>query len=269
MLLQRDGKILVAGNAQIAGALGVDQDFAVVRYLANGRLDPGFGTGGKATVGVGGLGYVNAAALQIDGAVVVVGRVTVSGGSGNPDMVVARFGSNGLIDTGFGINHGVLRIDFHEGIVPVNFDGGELDVANDVAIMPPYDKIVIAGYTFTGGLARIPRAAIAVLTSSGDFDTKFGMAISSVTDQANAVALQADGKIVIAGSSNSDFALERFASDGLPDATFDRDGLFTIDFFGDDDEAFDLLVQPDGKIVASGVARNGTGGGVGIVRVQP
>ena len=83
------------------------------------------------------------------------------------------------------------------------------------------------------------------------------------------IALQADGKVVIAGPANSDFGIAGFTSVGALDSTFDTDGRMLIDFFSGFDAASDVLVQPDGKLVVAGAARNGTGGGLGIVRVVP
>ncbi len=85
---------------------------------------------------------------------------------------------------------------------------------------------------------------------------------------ANAVAVQPDGKIVVAGFAtepsgiNSDFALARYNPDGTPDDTFDGDGIVTTDLSGQDDDARALAIQPDGKIVVVGSA----GDKIGLVR---
>jgi uncharacterized delta-60 repeat protein len=271
VLLQSDGKIVVAGQAQLITGVFSDQDFAVVRYLSNGTLDSSFGTGGKATIsGTGRSDFANAAALQADGSVVIVGRVFVDGGSGDADIGVARFLSNGLADPAFG-DHGFERIDLHQGgIVPVTFDGGEWDEANDIAIQSD-GKIVIGGYTITAGVFH---AALLRLTpAAGAFDTTFGAASLLSTlpiEKANRITLQSDGQILIAGTSNSDFAVVRCASTGAPDTAFGAGGLFAIDFFGAADAAVDVLAQPDGKIVVTGSARNGSSGrGLGLARVLP
>jgi len=80
------------------------------------------------------------------------------------------------------------------------------------------------------------------------------------------VALQADGKIIAAGtvfvvfnpgeSSNTDFALARYDPDGTPDATFGNGGQVSTDFLGLEDDALAVLIQPDGKIVAVGSAND-------------
>jgi uncharacterized delta-60 repeat protein len=274
VMVQPDGKIVVAGNAQIGVVLAAEQDFAVVRYLSDGTLDASFGTGGKSTLDAikfgGKSNFVNAAALQADGRIVVVGRVFTDGGSGNSDMGIARFLADGSVDTGFG-TQGAERIDFGtSSVVSIGFDGGGWDEALDVVIQSD-GKILVGGYTSVAGVFRA--ALVRLLSASGtpnavDFGPN-GMVVSTTTDKANGVALQADGKIVIAGTSNSNFGIERFTSAGVPDGTFGANGLLEVDFFGAADAALDVLVQPDGKIVAGGTARSGTSGGVGIARVLP
>jgi uncharacterized delta-60 repeat protein len=87
------------------------------------------------------------------------------------------------------------------------------------------------------------------------------------------MAIQADGRIVIAGQSsnksNPGFGVARFAANGAPDASFGSAGKLTIDFFGSFDGAENVAVQPDGKIVVGGFATNGTRTGYGLVRILP
>lgn len=97
---------------------------------------------------------------------------------------------------------------------------------------------------------------------------------STLDDFGRAVALQADGRIVVAGQnsinqSNSDFAIARYATNGKLDSSFGTGGKLTIDFFGSFDGAENVLVQPDGRIVRGGFARNGTRTGYGLARVLP
>lgn len=74
---------------------------------------------------------------------------------------------------------------------------------------------------------------------------------------------------VAAGPASSDFGIARFTSGGVLDQSFDTDGKLLVDFFGASDAPTDVLVQPDGKIIAAGVARNGSSRGLGLVRVVP
>src|SRR6185295_945815 len=96
-------------------------------------LDTSFGTGGKTSVDVGGLDTANAVSQAFNDSFLIVGRVQISGGTGNPDMGIVKFFSDGRIDTGFG-NGGTERIDASGGVVPGSFNGGDTDEALDVAV---------------------------------------------------------------------------------------------------------------------------------------
>ena len=268
VMVQPDGKIVAAGNAVLGTVASADQDFAVVRYLPDGTLDPAFGTGGKATLNITGITDIaNAAALQPDGKIVVVGRTfhdRFGRSEGNPDIGVGRFRNDGSVDTGFG-TQGVVRIDssIAGGVVTVpDFDGADWDDADDVAVHAD-GRIVIGGYTITAGVRR---TTIALLTSGGQLE---GLVASNLVDEAKGIALQADGKFVVAGNNNGDFALVRFLGSGALDTSFASGGQLRVDFFGGFDSANDVLVQPDGKIVAVGSASNGASRGTGLVRVLP
>jgi uncharacterized delta-60 repeat protein len=85
--------------------------------------------------------------------------------------------------------------------------------------------------------------------------------------QAEAVALQADGKILVGGSANSDFALARYNADGSLDASFGSGGVVITDLGRRGvDEGFDVAVQSDGKIVMVGRSNGPTGYDFGVVR---
>ena len=97
------------------------------------------------------------------------------------------------------------------------------------------------------------------LDTSFDSDGKVTTAIGSGNDYACSVAIQSDGKIVVAGysdnGSNDDFALVRYNTDGSLDTTFDSDGKVTTAIGSGDDQAFSVAIQSDGKIVAAGYSR--------------
>src|SRR5262249_47805228 len=112
--VQPDGKIVAAGNAASGTVLLGDLDFAVVRYLPDGTLDPAFGAGGKATLNIAGKSdFATTAALQADGKILVAGRVFSDAGT-EADIGVARFNADGTADTTFGSN-GRVRVDFSSG----------------------------------------------------------------------------------------------------------------------------------------------------------
>src|SRR5262249_8567951 len=127
-------------------------------------------------------------------------------------------------------------------------------------------KLVVAGTSFAGATTRL---AVARYNADGSLDPTFGTggeAAVPFTDTVNvaAVAVQPDGKVVVAGTLsnfsinavNADFLLARFTAAGALDPTFDGDGLLTTDFGGTDNLAA-LLVQPDGKLVAAGTSMLG------------
>jgi uncharacterized delta-60 repeat protein len=124
------------------------------------------------------------------------------------------------------------------------------------------------------------------LNADGSLDTTFGSgglatAVFAGIEQATSVALQADGKILVAGQTgnvndySADFILVRFNDDGSADTTFGSDGAVVTDFFNSDDTAYDLVVQPDEKIVVAGRAfrvRSSTlrnGSAFGLARYNP
>lgn len=120
--------------------------------------------------------------------------------------------------------------------------------------------------------------ALMRLNADGRPDTTFGAAgtvttaVSAERDGALAVALQTDGKIVVAGHTsniNSNFAVARYDSNGTLDTSFGNGrGVLTVDFFRFTDIGENVLVQPDGKIVVSGQAQNSVGG-YGLARINP
>jgi uncharacterized delta-60 repeat protein len=113
-------------------------------------------------------------------------------------------------------------------------------------------------------------AVVAAYAAPGALDSSFGgdgrvtTDLSGHADFAGAIAIQADGKIVVAGGSafdtrNPKFGLARYNSDGTLDSSFGGDGRVTTDFTRREDAAYGVLIQPDGKIVAAGDAGYGTG----------
>src|SRR5436190_1480092 len=92
--------------------------------------------------------------------------------------------------------------------------------------------------------------------AGGDLDKTFGSNGRVTTDfgkqdRAYAVAMDLEGRIVAAGASGNHLILARYTADGLPDATFGSNGSVTV---GTINSATDVLIQPDGKIVAIGTA---------------
>jgi len=101
------------------------------------------------------------------------------------------------------------------------------------------------------------------MPNAGDLDTTFGtngivITDFSYTDIAKAITIQTDGKIILAGTSNNNFALVRYNTDGSLDTSFSGDGKVTTDFAsGGIDSANSILYMPDGKIVVAGTSNQG------------
>ncbi len=226
---------------------------------AAGELDPTFGTGGMVTTDINrSTDIANAVAVQADGKSVVVGTTYKNNDFSTEDFVVTRYNTDGTLDSTFG-RGGKVRTDFP----------GLAAVPSSVVIQSD-GKIVVAGgafplFTFSGNI-KVVR-----YNSNGSLDTSFGAGgiVTTIFPQGSYafdVALQTDGKIIIAGtvfvdfnigdSSDTDFALARYNPDGTPDATFGSGGQVSTDFVGFEDDAFSVLIQPDGKIVAVGSAND-------------
>ena len=153
----------------------------------------------------------------------------------------------GNLDTTFG----------GDGMVVTNFTAGE-DSPLAVAIQTDH-KVVVAGYA----AGRGGRFALARYDTNGHLDPTFGgngRVTTNFTkgfDGAFGVAIDGDGRIVAAGNAgarDSRFALARYRTNGHLDPTFGGDGKVTTNFTAYDDEASDVAIQTDGKIVAAGRA---------------
>lgn len=244
--------------------------------LAAGALDLTFGVGGKVVTDF--LGPTNnqgsAMAIQPDGKIVVAG-LTFDPSFSNIDFAVARYNSDGSVDTSFGTRGGV-RTDL-SGDFPEGTSGGE--EARSIAIYkapasPHYGKIVVAGWSARHGTGT--DFALARYNPNGRLDTTFGSGGKVTTDFGgddfgSAVAIQPDDKIVMVGEGNHDFALARYNADGSLDSGFGKGGKITTDFFGFFDEAHAVAIDADGNIVVAGVTGISTNdrGDFALARYEP
>ena len=248
--LAPDGRIVVLGLTDATGG----GDFAVARFTSAGAPDPTFGTGGKETIGT------QPGVNDIGGGVVVLPdeRIIVSGqGDATDDFVAKRLSANGTVDPSFG-SGGTSVVDF----------GGN-DIPNQMVAQPD-GKLVLAGATGTDGHHDF---AVARLNADGTPDTGFG-SDGKVTidfggdDIAYGLAVQADGKIVVAGQGDPDaeMSIARLNADGTLDPTFGSDGEATIDL-GGPSGAYALALQPDGKIVLAGTTTAVGAGDFAVARL--
>ncbi|MFE5711448.1 calcium-binding protein [Streptomyces sp. NPDC056501] len=220
-----------------------------IALAAPGDLDPGFDGDGRVTTDFGGFDQAGGVVVQ------VADSKIIAAGPAGGNFALARYNADGSLDTTFDT----------DGKVTTDFGGA--DEAFGVAVQAD-NKIVAAGRSDTGGTNDFALARYN--PTDGSLDTTFdtdGRVITNFggnSDQADELAVQADGRIVAAGGSdaggNPNFALARFnPTDGSLDTTFDTDGRVTTDFVGVD-AATSLAVQSDGNIVAAG--RSNTAGTV-------
>jgi uncharacterized delta-60 repeat protein len=237
--IQADGKVVVAGVSYAAN------DFALARYNTDGSLDTSLDGDGRVVTDLGSADRGSAVAIQGDGKIVAAGR---SGAGLDANFALARYNPDGSLDTTF------------DGDGKVVTDFGGLDSAFDVAIQSD-GKIVAVGWASGDeqDFALLRYNADGSLDPSFDGDGKVstGFAVG-VDDTASGVAIQADGKIVVAGASGAgttpyNFALARYNSNGSVDSTFDGDGKLLTDF-GSFDHGEDVAIQADGKIVVAGTS---------------
>jgi uncharacterized delta-60 repeat protein len=243
--VQPDGKIVFAGNS---GA-----PLSLTRQLPNGDPDATFGTSGGVTVSYGSISVIpRSVAVQPDGKIVVVGYLDAQ----PADAFILRFTASGALDASFGAN----------GWRVFDFDS-DTDVFEKVLIQPT-GNIVAAGWSLIGGDWDF---CVARVFTNGNLDNTFnddGMATIGfgADDKCFDAALQADGKLVLAGESqgtfDDDMAVCRLDVNGHLDTSFSFDGKTTTGF-GVDDVADAVAIQPDGKILAGGrekIARYNTDG---------
>lgn len=262
--VQSDGKIVVVGQA----SNGLNTDIGIVRYNTDGTLDNTFDTDGRMMVDVaGGNDLGRSVAIQTNGRIVVAGNSFVGA---NSDILVIRLETNGLLDASFVGNSGN-----GQGIVRTQAGTGN-DFGYSVAVQPN-QKIVVAGY-YSGPanvdsvILRYNSDGVLDTTFSGDGRLLHGFSPDDV-DEALAMALQTDGRIVIAGCIRgggrlNDYLIARIEQDGSLDQTFGQGGFTRVEFSPSPDIALGIAVQADGKIIAAGFANNGATNDFGVTRVN-
>ena len=259
--IQPDQKILAVGSVNIAGNL----DFAVIRYLPDGTLDPDFGENGVVRVDFNsGDDACHAIALQPDGKIVLAGVTQLNNLA---DFAVARINVDGSLDSTFGVAGKVISALSED-----------YDFANAVAVQTD-GKIIAAGRVNYPGFSSSDFAMIRY-TEGGAVDSAFGVNGIVITniheeDEVQGIVLQPAGKIVLAGfasiSAKGDYAMVRYLEDGSEDKSFGIGGRVITDLEGTGNSDFETCVisDKDGKIVLGGSANynpiQGTSD-VGIVR---
>ncbi len=241
--IDTDGRIVVAGRVR---QNAINGDFGVLRLAAAGSADAGFGTAGRVVAGRTAASDEEAYGLvvQADGRLVVAGT-SFSGDLGTRSVAL-RLAADGATDTGFGNQGDGWFLNPHAG--------GDVGLA----LAGGGSGFAMAGYA-DDGAGGIDATALR-LDSLGMPLPSFGDAgfvvAAGDTNSARAVALQADGKVVVAGSLDGDDAaafVQRFNADGSTDTGFGGDGRVEL---GASSRLAALAVQGDGRIVAAGFAGN-------------
>lgn len=240
---QTDGKLVVVGS----------YGFTVARYLRDGALDPTFGNGGVVyAILNGSTTEARAVAVQADGKIVVAGY----GFNSEHSFIVLRLKANGSLDTDFGVN-GVTHFEI----------ANHTSYATSLALQPN-GGIVLAGTTqFDTGQADI---LVVRFLADGKVDLNFGNAgavaiPNGTTSYGNAVVSLADNRILVGGTTlsptiagipNWDFIMARLNNNGSFDGTFAAGGLLVTSIAPGRDEINALALQPDGKIIATGMVQS-------------
>ena len=293
--IQADGRIVAAGYS--SAERDVHTDLALARYGINGILDPTFDGDGKLTASVYTAATIaRAVVVRENGDAIVVGnstsaaskdfavaiysdgyllRKTITGfGSASSNVANAvaaqpdgKFVAAGYTEFGPTRNFALVRYG-GDGLPDESFGSGgrvvtalEYPAAVRAAIIQSDGKIVVAGYVDIGDDFVLP-VALARYNINGTLDTSFGVngiVITPEASAANAIALQEDGKIVVAGhilgfnppNFYSDFAIVRLNTNGSLDTSFAGDGIATT-HFTDSALATSVAVMADGRIVAGG-----------------
>jgi uncharacterized delta-60 repeat protein len=252
LAVQANGKILAAGITTDPNTMRT-QHFAVLRFNADGSLDPAFGSGGLVTTSFStGGDRAYAVAIQSDGQIVVAGTTVTPAGN---VLAVARYnGADGTLDGSFG-SGGKVTVSF------ANHNQNPDTEARSVAIQTD-GKIVVGGFANNAGV-------IARLNSNGSLDTSFasgGKLTSSInTSPSGGLVIQTDGRIALGGWINGgkktgyDFAVARYNANGSVDTTFGNGGVATADFSGLEDRIRAVTIDGNNNIVAAGVTTTGSG----------
>lgn len=238
LCLQSDGKLLIAGYTFAGG----DADFALARFKTDGSVDNSFGNGGKQITNFSGEDHANSVAVQSSGKIIVIGEE-----NDGSDFAIAQYSTDGILDNTFDEDGKLTdRLHLNQGST----------FYTSVAIQTD-EKILAAGYTWNGdnydfALARYNTNGTLDNTFSGDGrqNTDF----SGGNDYAYSLAIQNDGKIVVAGTADSNFAVARYNTDGSLDNNFSGGKIITD--FGFDDNARSVKIQSDGKIILAGWSVN-------------
>lgn len=258
--LQSDGKVLAGGTA--TGQK--DKDFAMVRLLSNGAIDPGFGDSGKMITSAGDKfnrpgdesGY--AILIQPSGKLTQVGFSEIAGQS---VLSVVKYLSDGRLDKNFGKDGSLFPVFPGKGTRAYT------------AVYDLRGRLWVAGCSETGTTRNL---MVTRVLPNGVVDARFGekglVTIPTGMNQNTVYGMEIDsqGRAVIAGAAGEgnkmNFAIARLDETGKLDTSFASNGKHILNGSGKYDSAYSLAIQSDGKIVTAGVGSEGTGYQIVLLR---
>lgn len=270
LAVQRDGRIIVAGNTLVTVGSFRYRRTTVARFTANGVLDTSFGGNGSGYVILDGFyaadaqtsDYVSGIATNQRGDLPADDRITLVGYTfARNNAFVTRLTRDGAVDTSFGISGRVT--------VSAASSGGVATGVSDLraARIDDAGRILLAGSGSDRGMTFLR------LLANGTLDTTFGtngrtlVKVSTISnyDEPRALALQGNGKIVasgyattiVNGSPQPDFFVVRLLPNGQPDFGFgDGQGRKVVTVVASNEESRAIAVEPSGNLLVAGYALN-------------
>jgi uncharacterized delta-60 repeat protein len=250
IVIQPDGKIVVGGNYQTGDFANI-YHLVIVRYKPNGSPDSTFGTNGMVTPEPGYVDELSDLKLQADGKIVIGGAIASINNLDFTSFLVGRFNNNGTLDVNFGTGGFTTT--------PVSF----ISEVKRIALLSD-GSIIAAGQS---GLYDSPNPdyrnfAIAKYNAQGNLDVSFGTngfvetdVMTGAADFLQSLAVQPDGKIIVAGSLETNHYLVRYQSNGSLDNTFGTNGKSIHTSIPG---SLHLTLRNDGKILTT-VSMTGNG----------
>ncbi|MZR62298.1 hypothetical protein [Alcanivorax sp. DP30] len=238
-----NGKLVVAGHSHN----GSDYDFSLARYTSDGQLDTSFGNNGIVITDLNAASRDTARSLiKDDSGNLIVAGSSRSDTSSDFDFALVRYTNTGQLDSSFGDN----------GIVITDLNATSSDIAQSL-ITDDSGKLIAAGSSRSGTNSAF---ALVRYTATGQLDTGFGTNGKTLTDiggsgGGSSVIQNGNGDLVVAGSSNNDFALARYTSEGQLDASFGDNGMAITDI-STQDSARSAMEDANGNLVLAGFSRN-------------
>ena len=259
LLVQGDGKILLAGQRSNFGVY----EFALVRFLAGGVLDPTFGTNGFVATSVGEAdSEIYAMCQQTDGKIVVAGYGYPTADP-NIDLAIVRYDNDGVLDPTFGTS----------GVFMTSIAGAGDDIATGVAVQPD-GKIVASGTRFPSSgssqFAIVRVSPLGVLDSSFGTGGKRASTLPGGNAQAQSLLALESGGFIVAGTAgvfgDAEFACGKYDSSGSLDGTFGTSGIAVVSLGSFVDYGYDVVEDSSGRLLMVGT-KFGSSGELALVRL--